>query len=80
VIREMLLIRKFVWEKHVGEGADGENRLLFDATVVGQLPAEVCVTKNGTAGGVTQSCTLAKSPVPLEVQNIYWESADSYLG
>ncbi|KAK1756439.1 hypothetical protein QBC47DRAFT_444964 [Echria macrotheca] len=63
------------------DSGDAAHPLLFDATVVGELPAEVCVAKNGTAGGVeVQSCTLAKSPVPLEVENIYWDSADSYSG
>ncbi|KAK0733070.1 hypothetical protein B0T26DRAFT_669522 [Lasiosphaeria miniovina] len=57
------------------DGGEGGKPLLFDATVIGQLPAETCVVLNGT-DGVTQSCTLAGgvTQLPLEVANISWET------
>ena len=52
-----------------------ESRLLFDATVIGELPTEVCVAKSEAADGVTQTCRLAADAgqVLLSVENIYWE-------
>ncbi|KAK4220731.1 hypothetical protein QBC38DRAFT_378432 [Podospora fimiseda] len=50
--------------------------LLFDATVIGDLPTEICVAKTpATADGVTQTCSLPaeQKEVLLSVENIYWE-------
>ncbi|KAK3385302.1 hypothetical protein B0H63DRAFT_543600 [Podospora didyma] len=52
---------------------DPSKPLLFDATVIGELPNEVCVTGNATAG-VSRSCGLPDAePVLLSVANISWE-------
>lgn len=49
-------------------------RVLFDATMVGELPDELCEARNGT-DGVTQSCGFPAEvrEIPLVVQNISWE-------
>ncbi|KAK3311773.1 hypothetical protein B0H66DRAFT_636143 [Apodospora peruviana] len=65
---------RFQW--YCGSSTDAGKLVLFDATVVGELPTEVCVARDGT-GGVTQSCALPATPLPLEVENIYWEDADT---
>lgn len=56
------------------EGAD-QHSVRFDATVIGDLPDEVCQAKDGT-DGVTQSCTLPGT-ILLPVENISWEVAPS---
>ena len=48
--------------------------LVFDATMIGDLPKEVCAPKSGT-DGVTQSCGLDVKEVALEVANIYWDES-----
>jgi len=50
-----------------------EIRILIDATVIGELPTEICVDK--TEGTVTQSCAFAADvkEVALDVANISWE-------
>ncbi|KAK3991529.1 hypothetical protein QBC44DRAFT_306638 [Cladorrhinum sp. PSN332] len=61
---------------------DKESRpLLFDATVIGELPTEICVTKTpASADGVTQTCSLpADAEVLLPVENIYWEAVTEEL-
>lgn len=63
---------RFKWSC-VGEDGDAEHPLLFDATVIGELPAEVCVEKDGAEGGVVQSCSLASEAILLPVANISWE-------
>ncbi|KAK4209676.1 hypothetical protein QBC37DRAFT_449867 [Rhypophila decipiens] len=47
--------------------------VLFDATVIGDMPTEVCVDK--TEGEISQSCAFAADvkEVVLEVANIYYE-------
>ncbi|KAK0638582.1 hypothetical protein B0T16DRAFT_462348 [Cercophora newfieldiana] len=57
-------------------GGEGGKPLVFDATLVGEFPGEVCTAETGVSG-VTQSCGLdAKEPkLALEVANIYWEEA-----
>ncbi|KAM7188431.1 hypothetical protein V8F20_010547 [Naviculisporaceae sp. PSN 640] len=47
--------------------------VLFDATVIGELPAEVCVAK--TEGEIKESCAFAADvkEVVLEVANISYE-------
>jgi len=51
-----------------------QNRLLFDATIIGSMPTEVCTPVTG-ADGVTQLCELDAKEVELSVANIYWEDA-----
>ncbi|KAK0704025.1 hypothetical protein B0T26DRAFT_757518 [Lasiosphaeria miniovina] len=53
------------------DGKNPDSPVLFDATVIGDLPAEVCVAQNGT-NGVTQACRLP-GDVLLSVENISWE-------
>ncbi|OIW29094.1 hypothetical protein CONLIGDRAFT_682011 [Coniochaeta ligniaria NRRL 30616] len=62
---------RFEWDC---DGRDSNQPVLFDATVIGELPAEVCVARNGTEG-VTQSCGLPVDvgEVLLPIQNISFE-------
>ncbi|KAK0614502.1 hypothetical protein B0T14DRAFT_499758 [Immersiella caudata] len=53
--------------------------LLFDATIIGSMPTEVCAPVTG-ADGVTQLCELDAKEVELPVANIYWEDAQSWAG
>ncbi|KAB5545819.1 hypothetical protein GE09DRAFT_1132571 [Coniochaeta sp. 2T2.1] len=52
---------------------DAKQSAVFDATVIGVLPDEVCVALDGT-DGVTESCSLPVEPgdIMLEVANIDW--------
>jgi len=49
--------------------------LLFDSTMIGDLPNEVCAAANGT-DGVTQACGLDVNQVVLPIANIYWEEVE----
>ncbi|KAK4190624.1 hypothetical protein QBC35DRAFT_460846 [Podospora australis] len=58
----------------------GDEEILFDATVIGELPEEVCVAKDGAEGGVVQTCTLPASvegSLLLPVENISWEKVSA---
>ena len=49
-------------------------RLLFNATVMANLPFEVCVDEQGE-GGVLLSCGMSQTEVDLPFVNISWAEA-----
>lgn len=56
-------------------GGEKNTSLLFDSTMIGDLPNEVCAAANGT-DGVTQACGLDVDQVVLPIANIYWEEVE----
>ncbi|KAK0617667.1 hypothetical protein B0T14DRAFT_556809 [Immersiella caudata] len=53
---------------------DPSKPLLFDATVIANLPFEVCIDREGE-NGVLLSCEMSQTEVDLPFANISWEEA-----
>jgi len=53
-----------------------QHRLLFDATMTGNLPFEVCIDREGE-NGVLLSCEMSQSEVDLPFANISFEEASA---